>query len=130
MGILFTDLEECIQRQQHLRAQMQECESQCHILEKDIDGYAQDGYTHLKNVVLPLELVRLAKARMRLGNGEEDHDEHMKILGQYNEVELLMRRPDEAKAELLLLTGQLRKLGTALQQVNREIETVRARKAS
>lgn len=124
MGLIFTtpdELAELAAQHESLVARQRELMAECEIVEKELEGYKNVAYQAFKDQVLERERVRLAVARMRLGNGPEDHDEHMKILGQFNQVELLQRKPDTLRAHLKQLTSHLRQNASDLDKVTKQI---------
>lgn len=125
MGLIWTtpdELQELTQQHESMLERQRELIAECEIVEKDLEGYKSVGYDHFKREVLEREKMRLAQARMRLGNAPEDHDEHMKLLGQFNEVEALQRRPETLRAHLVHLTAQLRQNAKSLDKVKQQIE--------
>lgn len=85
-----------------------DAEKERHSTITDLQGYQTPGYEKFKNETLKVELDRLAHQRMELDPADVRKGD--RIQGQYNEVQRLMRRPEELQRDIELLEGRVREL--------------------
>ena len=90
------------------------------VLTEDLKGYDFPGYEHFKENVLGKEKIRIAMIRMT--KPADKIYLHDQLQGQYNEVELLMRKKETIERDMSVVRQKISESNFKVDKLKRQLQ--------
>ena len=101
--------------QKYLRMLLAEKE----VLAGDLEGFDLPAYEHFKDKVLTKEKIRIAMVRMT--KPADKIYLHDQIQGQYNEIELLMRKKEDIERDISVINQKISESNSKIDRMKKQL---------